>query len=549
MKIEKMEIKKMEIKKMEIEKMEVKKMRIKQIKNMKIKEMIPFFIMGALVLALAACAGTAGNTLDQPDGYAGAANAAGDDTIVWVQAADITSLDPHVGREREAISVTVHIFDSLLRMDASPQPALADSWEQLDDVTWRFFLREDVYFHDGVQMTADDVAFSIERSRDAPRVQFISGFVSHAEVVDEFTVDITTLHPFAPTLANLAMPMMAIVPRHLVEANEEYFIENPVGTGPYRFVEWRRGQGASLVANPYYFRGAPITTNLEMRVVPEATQRTIAIETGEAHLAFDLISNDAARVQNNPDLVFYDGDPIASWFLFLNVNRPPLDDYRVRQAIRYAINTSDIIDVARHGLAIPANSFIPPMAFGHAPHAQEYPFNPERARELLAEAGVSDLTLTLFVNEAQERIDTCQVIQAQLLQIGINIDIRVLEMSTFQEVVANGDHDIALITWTIPTLDADYNFFSLLHSSSHGPAGNRSFWADPETDRLIEAGRSLTDPAERLEVYHELATHLGPLSPHAYLFFTGIDVGASNRVQGFVNEPNGYHRLYSVWIE
>ncbi|MCL2368845.1 MAG: ABC transporter substrate-binding protein, partial [Oscillospiraceae bacterium] len=446
--------------------------------------------------------------------------------------------------------VTINIFDSLLAMiDGELQPALAERWEQIDEVTWRFFLREDVYFHDGVQMTADDVAFSIERSRDAPRVQFISGFVSHAELVDDFTVDVVTVHPFAPTLANLAMPMMAIVPRHLVEADEDHFIENPVGTGPYRFTEWRRGQGASLVANEDYFRGAPLTRYLEMRQVKKATQRSNDIETEEAHLAYDLISNDAARVQGNPDLVFYEGDPIASWFLFFNVNRPPMDDVRVRQAIRYAINQDDIIQVARHGLAIPADSFIPPMAFGHSTQTTHYAFNPERSRELMEEAGLSNLTLTLYVNEAQERIDTCQVIQAQLLQIGISVEIIVLEMSTFQEVVANGEHDMALITWTIPTLDADYNFFSLLHSRSHGTAGNRSFWADSETDRLIEAGRSLTDRAERQAVYDELAAHLGPLSPHAYLFWTGIDVGASNRVHGFNIEPNGYHRLFTVWID
>jgi len=504
------------------------------------------------LLLLVACA-PGGGTPATPGGDVAPAEtdtaASGNDTIIWVQAADITSLDPHVGREREAISVTIHIFDSLLRMDGSPQPALAESWEQIDDVTWRFFLREDVYFHDGVQMTAEDVVFSIERSRDAPRVQFISGFVSHAELVDEFTVDVITVHPFAPTLANLAMPMMAIVPKHQILADEEAFLENPVGTGPYMLTEWRRGQGASLVANPDYFRGAPITPYLEMLVVPEATQRTIAIETGVAHLAYDLISNDAARVQANPELIFHEGDAIASWFLFLNVNRPPLDDVRVRQAIRYAINTDDVIQVARHGLAIPANSFIPPLAFGHAEHAKEFPFNPDRGRELMAEAGLSDITLTLFVNEAQERINTCQVIQAQLLQIGINIDIRVLEMSTFQEVVANGEHDMALITWTIPTLDADYNFFALYHSSSHGPAGNRSFWADAETDRLIEAGRAISDRAQRQVIYDELATHLGPLSPSAYLFWTGIDVGSSIRVQGFENEPNGYHRLYRVWID
>ena len=507
------------------------------------KKLLAFILVG--VMLLAACTPGGGG------GAQGGAAAAGDnDTIIWVQNADITSLDPHVGREASAISVTVNIFDSMLAMiDGRPQPALAHSWEQIDDVTWRFFIREDVYFHDGVQLTADDVAWSVERARDAPQVQYISGFVRYAQVVDEFTVDIVMMHPFSPILANLAMPMMGILPRHLVEADEEAFIQHPIGTGAYKFVEWNRGIGARLVANPNYFRGAPLTRYLEMRVVPEPSQRMIAIETGQAHLALDLASMDVARVIADPNLTFYEGDLIATWYIMMNMNRPPLDNFLVRQAIRYAIDQQSIVDAVRHGWAQPAHSFIPPMAFGHSTQTRQFNQNLDRARELLEEADVGDINLTLFVNEAQERIDVCVIVQDQLRQIGINVDLRILEFSAFLETTGNGDHDLALFVWSIPTLDADYNWFSLAHSSQRGPPGNRAFLSDPEIDRLIESGRSIADPVQRQEIYDQLAVRMGELSPVAYIFYAGINVGATNRLHGFNIDPNSYHRLYTAWLE
>jgi len=492
--------------------------------------------------------GTTAGTTGTDGGTGGESNV--NDTIIWVQSADITSLDPHVGRETVAIAVTGNIFDSMLAMiDGRPEPALAHSWENIDPVTWRFFIRDDVHFHDGVQLTSADIAFSIERAMNAPQVQFVSGFIESVHVVDEFTVDIVTHEPFAPILSNLAMPMMGIVPMHLVEADEDHFVLNPVGTGPYRFVEWRRGESARLEANPDYFRGEPLTRYLEMRVVPEAAQRTIAIETGEAHFAFDLASTDVARVRDNPNLSFYEAMPVSSWFVIMNMEREPLNDIRVRQAIRYALNVPDIITAVRHGLGEAAHSFIPPVAFGHSTQAREFHHNLDRARELMAEASVDNVSLSLFVSDAHERIAVCTIIQAQLLQIGIDVDIRVLEFGTWLESTGNGDHDMTLMVWSIPTLDADYNLFPMYHSDQLGSAGNRSFLVNDHIDSLIMEGRSTVDPARRQEIYDELAAYVSELSPSAYVFFAGMNVGASNRVNGFNIDPNGYHRLHTVWID
>ena len=474
----------------------------------------------------------------------------GSDTLIWVQNADITSLDPHVGRETAAITVTGNIFDSLLAMvDGTPEPGLAERWENISPTTWRFYIRKNVKFHDGTPLTAADIKFSLDRSKTMPQVRYISNVIESVQIIDDYTIELATVYPYAPILANLSMPMVGILPKHLVEKDEAHFILNPVGTGPYKFVRWNRGEGAVLEANPDYFRGAPLTKNLQMRVVPEAAQRTIALETGEAHLALDMASIDAAKVRANPNLTFIEALPVASWFLIMNMNKPPLNDVRVRQAIHYAINTPEILTAARYGLGLVAHSFIPPSAFGHSKKAKEYNFDLEKAKQLMKEAGVENINLSLYVSDASDRIEVCQIIQAQLLQIGINANIRVLEFGVWLDQTGKGEHDLTLMVWSIPTLDADYNYYSLYHSSQAGTAGNRAFLKDEKVDRLIMEGRTTVDRTRRQEIYDELAAQVSEISPCAYVFFAGYNVGASNKVKGLKVDPNGYHRFHTVRVE
>jgi peptide/nickel transport system substrate-binding protein len=200
-------------------------------------------------------------------------------------------------------------------------------------------------------------------------------------------------------------------------------------------------------------------------------------------------------------------------------------------------------------MGIVSGSIVPSSAFGFSQYAQPRAFDLDRARELLAEAGVGNFSLTLMVNDELERVEVSQIVQAQLLQIGIDVDLRVMEFGTFLDTTSEGAHDLGMFVWTIPTLDADYNYFAIKHSSQHGAPGNRTFLEDPEVDRLIELGRQLTNPAERQAVYDELTLLLHELSPNAYLFGAWMNTGVNNRVQGFVMDPNLYHRLYTVWVE
>ena len=196
--------------------------------------------------ALSACGGkqsTGGNTEATATDYK--------DTLIWAQGADVTSFDPHQGKETPAVEVTCQIFDTLVTVDAETNeivPQIAESWEQTDEQTYVFKIRQGIKFHDGSDLTAEDVKFSLDRARNSAAVSYIVDFIEDVTVDDEYTVTVKTNAPYAPTLRNLAIPFAAIVPKAVVEANEDAFILNPVGSGPYCFVEWKQGDHVTLKA-------------------------------------------------------------------------------------------------------------------------------------------------------------------------------------------------------------------------------------------------------------------------------------------------------------
>lgn len=515
----------------------------------------------ALVLSVALGACSNGGTTDKAAETTGSgdtqsqseasADSETKDTLIWVQGADITSLDPHQGKETPAVSFTDNIFDTLTQSgeNGAVQPGLAESWEQIDDVTWKFKIREGIKFHDGEEMTAEDVKFSLDRAIASPAVSYIVDFIDTVTVDGDYEVTVVTKAPYAPILSNLAVPFSAIVPKHLIEADEANFVLNPVGTGAYKFVEWKQGDSAKLEANEDYWQGAPKTKNLQMKVVPEAAQRLIAIETGEADLAYDIASNDISRVEENSDLQYFAAEPLSVWYISMNMNKEPFNNEKVRQAIRYAIDSDSILQAVRYGNGQVASSIIPPAAFGYTDKALAYNYDVDKAKALLAEAGYPDgFSTTLWVNENQERTEACQIVQDQLKQIGIDVKISIMEFGTYIEQTSAGEHDMAYFGWTCSTSDADYTYYSLLHSSQQGAPGNRSFINDPEVDKLVEEGRATVDPEKRLEIYGQLEEYIGPISPNAPIFYSNVNAGASNKVSGFVMDPNGYHHLYTVSV-
>lgn len=474
------------------------------------------------------------------------------DTLTWVQGADVTSLDPHVGKETPAVTVTCQMFDTLLTMDENnePAPCLAESYKQIDDRTWEFKLRDDVKFHDGEPMTAEDVVFSINRARNSNYVSYVVDAISEVKADGDYAVTIKTKEPYSPLLSNLTVPFTAIVPKHVVEKDEDAFQKHPIGTGAYKFVEWKQGEYTKLEANEDYFQGAPKTKNLEMRVVPEASQRVIAIETGEADLAYSVSANDSSRVEKDDNLQLFKGASQSVAYLTINSQNDKFADKKVRQAIRYAIDQQAIVDTLLYGAGEVANSIIPPNAFGFSDKVVAYDYNLEKAKKLMKESKYPNgFDCTLSVTDDSVKNEICQVIQSQLKEIGINCSIQTKEFGSWIDELGTGSHEISFSAWVCVTGDADYTYYSLLHSTQVGYPGNDAFLKNKDVDKLVVEGRSSADPEKRQEDYDQLEVLLGDICPYAPLYYDSQNVGATNKVKGFTVDPNGYHRLRNVEVE
>ncbi len=509
-------------------------------------------ILALLVLqSLVACAGKEPATSPDATASNGQAESSYKDTLIWAQGADVTSLDPHQGKETPAVEVSCQIFDTLVTIDPETGeiiPQIAESWEQKDAQTYVFKIRQGIKFHDGSDLTAEDVKFSLDRACNSAAVSYIVNFIEGVTVDDEYTVTVKTNAPYAPALRNLAIPFAAIVPKAAVEADEDAFIQHPIGSGPYTFVEWKQGDHISLKAFDDYYAGKAATENLTMKVIPETSQRTIALETGEIDLAYDLAVNDIPKVNDNDKLTVFEVPSLSCWYISMNMNKEPFNNPLVREALSMAIDRQTIIDTINAGSGQPADAIIAPAVFGYySTGVPEY--DTAKAKELLVEAGYPDgFSTTLWVNDNQSRIEMCSAIQAMLQDIGIECKLEVLEFGSFISRTTNGEHDMAYFGWTTSSGDADYTYYSLEHSTQQGAAGNRSFIADPELDALIEEARSSTDESVRKDLYKDIAIKLDEINNNIPVFYSSINVGANKKVEGFVMDLNGYHDLYQVKI-
>ena len=304
----------------------------------------------------------------------------------------------------------------------------------------------------------------------------------------------------------------------------------------------------TLKAFDDYYAGKPETENLIMKVIPETSQRTIALETGEVDLAYDLAVNDIPKVNSDDKLTVYEIPSLTCWYVSMNMNKKPFDNPKVREAMSMAIDRQTIIDTINAGSGQTADSIIAPAVFGYySTGVKEY--NPTKAKELLAEAGYPNgFSTTLWVNDNQSRIEMCQAMQAMLLEVGVQCNLEVLEFGSFISRTTAGDHDLAYFGWTTSSGDADYSYYSLEHSTQQGAAGNRSFLADPDVDKLIEEARSNTNEEERKELYKELAIKLDEINNNIPVYYSSINVGANKKVEGFVMDANGYHSLEKVKV-
>jgi len=464
---------------------------------------------------------------------------------------DAFNLDPHMSAIMANVQVFAQSYDTLVRIDADGEvtPVLATSWERYDDYSYVFELRQGVTFHNGAEMTAEDVVFSMIRGTESPAVAAIMGVFDpeNIEALDRYTVRIGTHQHFAPLLLTLTHPAASILSLEAYEEGVD-FANYIVGTGAFVMTHREHGDFIEFEAFDEYHGGRPEIDRLVIRTMVELSTRMVALESGEVDIA-NISRTNIPAIERNDNLQLVTRDNYQIFYFGMNTER--ITDVRIRHAINHAINTTEIHEQLLYSQGAPLDGPLTAEIFGAHPDLQGFEYNPERARELLAEAGYNEdnpLHLTLITNEFPDRLEWAQSAQADLAQVGIVLDITQVETAIFQEETANGTYDMFVLAWTNVTGDGDYGLYPLFHSDNAGAAGNRTFFANDRVDELLDLARNSFDPEIRLLAYLEAQELILEEAPMVFLATGSVIMATGNNVGGLQPTPTSIPMFHNVYF-
>jgi ABC-type transport system substrate-binding protein len=430
--------------------------------------------------------------------------------------ADAVRLDPPDQTDNVSEIVLRHIMDGLVEFDEQLgiQPALATSWDVLNDgKTYCFYLRENVVFHDGTPFNAEAVKYNFDRilGGGLRRTSLYDPYIESVEVVDEYTVALHLFEPFGALLHHLAHGAGLIQSPAAIEQYGDRVGRNPVGTGPFVFERWVPGERIVLTANPTYWGGEPKISGLSFNIVPEEATRVFQLEAGESDVIFNVPPTDVARLERSNKVDVLIADSIRVIYGGMSTHKPPFDNVKVRQAFNYAIDQQLIVDYILEGFGTVTDSIIAPLTTGYY-STGGYPHDPERAKELLAEAGYPQgLTVNFWTPNGRylKDYETSLVMQQMLAEAGINAELQIMEWGAYISAIFDvnaetAEAELYLLGWAPSTGDADWVLRPLFSSEHFPPLGdNASFYANPALDEAIRKAMTEPDPVKRNEYYQE----------------------------------------------
>ena len=430
--------------------------------------------------------------------------------IIICDGFDIVTFDPPEITDVYSGMTAQLIYDRLVRLDENAEviPMLAESWEMPSDTEYVFKLREGVKFHNGDEMKASDVVFSLLRARDNPKSYTAFEMVENVEAIDDYTVKLTTKEPFAPMLLKLCGSNAGILSEKVVtevESKGEAYGANPIGTGCMTMTTYKPNDHVLMTRFDDYWGGLVRATTITRRVIPEESSRTIALENGEVDYIDSLPSVDVERVRSNPDLKAVDMLSSSVAYIGLNVEREPFNNKDIRKALHYAINKQNIVDVQFEGLGIASTSIFPSIMYCFDKDLDMYPMDVEKAKEHMVLGGYPDGFSMKIIVSSELRSRICQLIQQDYKAINVELDIEMAEFGTVLDLTSRGEFDAFLLGWSNAT-DPDSTVMSNFHSSKIGGGGNRVRLNNPEIDALIDKARSTLDEDKRTEMYMQLQT-------------------------------------------
>jgi peptide/nickel transport system substrate-binding protein len=520
-----------------------------------------------LSTALAACSSDTSDGTKEGDKPADVKNTK--DTLVFGRGGDSTSLDPSRVTEGESFKVTVNLYETLLNFgeqDTTINPGLATEWEPSEDgLTYTFKLREGVKFHDGTDFNADAVVKNFDRWANGDTEKFpyydsmFGGFKGdEGHVIESVTADgdstviIKLTRPQAPFLKNIAMSMFAIASPTAFEKGDDQFERNPVGTGPFKFVNWKPNETITIEKfDDYWDEGLPKLKRIIFSSIPDNSARLNALLAGDIELADGINPSDGKSIEDNEKLQLFERPSMNVGYLGLTVTRPPFDKKEVRQAINYAIDKQSIIDSFFEGRANVAKNPMPPSISGYNNDVEEYEYNPEKAKELLKAAGLEEgFEMELWAMPVPRPYmpdgkKVAEVIQKNLADIGITAKIVSHEWATYLELASKGDADAFMLGWTGDNGDADNFLYTLLDKDTIG-SNNYTYYSNDKLHDILMAAQTEVDEDKRNELYKEAQTIIHEDAPWVPLAHSTPLLGGAKDLSGFVPHPTGSDLLSNV---
>ncbi|WP_137286431.1 ABC transporter substrate-binding protein [Halorussus salinisoli] len=498
-------------------------------------------------------------------------------TVTFARGNDSGTLDPQNTTSGEDRKVTDQVYDTLIKFEpnqTSLRAGLATEWN-LEGTTTTLTLREGVQFHNGEEFTADDFVATVDRFTNPesdlfPGQDYISSYgpftlgnwVESVETDGDYGLTIELNQQYAPFLRNLAMFASSVMSRQAIEELGTDLSQQPIGTGPFEFDNWDQGnERIRLSANDDYWGEGPYIDEAVFTAIGSNTTRAQTLISGGADI-IDGLGAQASEIVNNADnaeLVETQGINIG-YMAFNQARFEPFRDRRVRQAISYAVNTQAIVENIFRGIAVQASQPIPEQVLGHNEELDPYPHDPERAQQLLEEAGYGDgfeFELATFQNPRTYNpspLQAAQTVKSNLNEVGITVTINQMPFNPFLDYTGQGQHDATFLGWMTDNGDPDNFYFALLHpgiSVEDVPEGqdwvsfdtegynttNRAAWANTEFMEVVEEGQRTLDESERAELYKQAGQIAHDEAPWVFIDHAKELRGVSNRVQNFQIAP------------
>ncbi|MDQ7826307.1 MAG: peptide-binding protein [Candidatus Eremiobacteraeota bacterium] len=470
-------------------------------------------------------------------------------------------LNPVIASEMSSMTVNSLVFNTLVKYNEKMEivPDLAESWESSPDGTrWTFRLREGVTWHDGAPFTSEDVRFTFEKLYEPSTNTFnrglfqVDGKDPVVEAPDSRTIKFTLPAPFSPFFANLTQ--MGIVPAHVLKGqdiNRCAFNWHPVGTGPFRFKEWRSSERIYLEAHKGYFLGCPRLRGMVFSIIPSAESRRIALMTGTVDIS-NLSTEDLRAVKDMKNITLYQWEQFVYYYVGFDLTKEIFQDVKVRKAINYAIDKEKIVKAVLQGTGRAATGPIPLPSWAYSDRVERYGYDPAKAGRLLDEAGWKKgkdgirsregmkLEFKLYYPSGNPLCEKAAVfIQAFLHDAGIKADLRATEFSALINLCNPGQFDAVILDW-VENFDPDC--YTEWHSSQMGDKGmNFMSYSNPSVDKVLEEARKTADQARRKELYRQFQEKIVEDAPYVFLWNPYGIVAVSNRVRGLTEPgPAGY---------